>query len=348
MKILNSFILKTKTNPLKHISLILSLTCPILTWSCNTNSNLTIKLQLEFPSHFSQPFPSPERNELTQEGVELGKKLFFDSKLSANGQISCASCHQPQLAFSDNTRFSSGHSGNSTKRNTPPLFNLAWSASFFWDGGVKNLESLSFAALMNPDEMGVDLSQLCQKLNGDQKYKQAFKIAFDIDSVSSAHISRALAQYMRTLISANAKYDSIHQDLATFSKTELAGEKVFIKNCASCHTPPLFTDHDFHHNGISQTYSSDDLSISTGRFRITRDSVDLGKYKTPSLRNLTYTHPYMHDGRFESLDEVLDHYQTARHTNQKKDSLVMFIEFSDKEKSDLKAFLKTLNGRSFD
>ncbi|WP_456461102.1 cytochrome-c peroxidase [Reichenbachiella sp.] len=285
---------------------------------------------------------------MTQAGVTLGKDLFFDQRLSANEQISCASCHQPEFAFSDHKKFSLGHSENALKRNTPPLFNLAWSASFFWDGGVKNLESLSFAALMNPDEMGVDLTDLCEKLNRNELYKEAFRTAFGIDSVSSAYISRALAQYIRTLVSANAKYDSVQLGLTRYNNEEQEGEKVFLKNCASCHTPPLFTDLRFHHNGIDQVYSSDHLSLTTGRFRITRDSLDLGKYKTPSLRNLKYTAPYMHDGRFANLDQVLMHYQNQNTLNQNQDSLVSLIKFSDQEKEDLKSFLMTLENPSFD
>lgn len=279
-------------------------------------------------------------------GVALGKTLFFDTGLSANGQIACATCHQPKLAFSDSQKFSTGHSGITLKRNTPPLFNLAWSTTFFWDGGVKNLESLSFAALMNPDEMGVDLEQLCQKLNQNEYYLKQFKSAFEIDTISSAYISRALAQYMRTIISADAKYDSVQLELISFSDLEAKGKKVFDKNCASCHIPPLFADNEFHHNGLTQSYSSNNLSLSTGRFRISRDSLDLGKYKTPSLRNLSVTAPFMHDGRFETIDEVLDHYQNQDKLNQNQDSLVQFINFSDSEKAELKVFLKILNGSS--
>lgn len=332
----------------RRFSLLFFLFTQIVGWSCNTNLNSTNKLQLEFPSHFPAPYPSPLRNELTVEGVALGKSLFFDSALSKNGQISCASCHQPALAFSDNKKFSLGHSGDTLKRNTPPLFNLAWSESFFWDGGVKNLESLSFTALLNPEEMGVDLSQLTDKLNKDEIYQSAFKQTFAIDSISSAYISRALAQYMRTLISTDSKYDSVQQYQASFNKIELKGQNVFSQNCASCHIPPLFTDSKFHHNGLEQNYSTDNLSLTTGRFRITRDSFDLGKYKTPSLRNLKRTAPYMHDGQFNKLDEVLSHYQNLNQTNQIQDSLVSRIEFSNEEKLALIAFLKTLEGRSFD
>lgn len=197
---------------------------------------------------------------------------------------------------------------------------------------------------MSPDEMGVDLMQLCQKLNQDKNYHQSFQKAFATDSITSAHISRALAQYLRSIISADSKYDSVRLGLAHFSTPELEGEKVFEKNCASCHTPPLFTDNQFHHNGLVQIYFTDHLALSTGRFRITRDSSDLGKYKTPSLRNLKYTAPYMHDGRFSSLPEVLHHYQAIDASNQNTDSLVRLIEYSDAEKLVLLDFLETLNG----
>lgn len=201
---------------------------------------------------------------------------------------------------------------------------------------------------MNPHEMGADLSEICQKINKDKSYRNNFQEAFGIDSVAPAHISRALAQYMRTLISADAKYDSVQLGLAHFSKIEMQGKKVFTTNCASCHTPPLFTDNQFHHNGLAQIYSVDDLSLTTGRFRITRDSSDLRKYKTPSLRNLSITAPFMHDGRFGGLDEVLNHYQNLNSANQNQDLLVEKIKFSDTEKLALKAFLKTLEGRSMD
>ncbi|MEO9965522.1 MAG: cytochrome c peroxidase [Reichenbachiella sp.] len=311
--------------------------------SCNTNSNSEYKLQLDYPNHFPDPIPSPIRNKLTQERVALGQSLFFDPLLSSTGNISCATCHNPNLSFSDGKKFSLGHSGLPLKRNTPALINLAWSEHFFWDGGVKNLESLSFAALLNPDEMAIDLTQLCRELNQHPTYPDRFKKAYKTDSVSSAFISRALAQYMRTLISSSSKYDSVMQGHTTFTHLENQGYQIFMSNCATCHKPPLFQDNLFHHNGLSQTYSAEDLYLSTGRFRITRDSADLGKYKTPTLRNLNSTFPYMHDGRFESIDEVLNHYQSIDSANENQDLLVRSISFSEDDKQAIKAFLETLN-----
>lgn len=328
--------------------LLFILPCIIFSNSCNTNSNSANKFQLEYPHHFPEPILSPTRNALTYEGVALGKDLFFDPILSADRQISCASCHRPELAFSDGEKFSVGHSGNQLKRNTPALINLAWSERFFWDGGVKNLESLSFAALMNPDEMGSDLTSLCERLNDHPQYSTKFKRAFQTDSISSAFISRALAQYLRTLISTGSKYDSVQLETTKYSKIEKDGQRVFNKNCAVCHSPPLFTDNSFHHNGLEQEFSSSDLYLNTGRFRITRDSSDLGKYKTPTLRNLALTAPYMHDGRFATLDQVLSHYQNIDSTNQIQDPNVSRIFFSNDEKLALKEFLTTLVRLSLD
>ena len=313
-------------------------------WSCNTNSNSGIKVPLDLPSHFPTPIQPPERNKTTAAGITLGKKLFFDEELSRSKTISCATCHKPEFAFADQLQFNSGHDGSQLKRNTPPLFNSAWSENFFWDGGVKNLESLSFAALMNPSEMGTDLNQICKTLNNDSDYKKLFNEAFQIDSISSAYISRALAQYIRTLISADSKYDSVKLNLTAFTNKESKGYKVFKTKCSQCHAPPLFTDNRFHDNGLDLNYSQEDLAISTGRFRITYDSMDLGKFKTPSLRNLSFTFPYMHDGRFNTIDEVLDHYERNKVKNQNTELGVLEIRLTKEEKDQLKAFLLTLNG----
>lgn len=309
-------------------------------WGCHSPSSYTNKLQ--YPDHFPPHIAPPARNELTSTGVALGKALFFDPALSANGNISCATCHQPELSFSDGKKLSTGHNGILLKRHTPTLINLAWSEYFFWDGGVKNLESLSFAALMNPNEMGTDLTELSKNLNAHPTYPAQFKKAFGIDSISSAYTSRAIAQYMRTLIFAQSKYDSMRQQKITFSAKERKGMAVFQNNCAACHPPPLFTDHGFHHNGIQQSYSTEDISLSTGRFRITQDSSDLGRYKTPTLRNIMLTAPYMHDGRFKSLEEVLDHYRTLDSTNRNQDQRLANLHFSSEEKKYLIAFLATL------
>lgn len=315
--------------------------------SCTTNEKDTRNyIELEYPNYF----PSPnliKRNPLTEEGVALGKKLFFDTSLSSNNKVSCATCHKPELAFSDGQALSSfGVSEKKLMRNSPALINLAWMNGLFWDGGVHNLESLPFAALTNSDEMDSDLFKVSENLNKTVAYKKLFKKAFNIDSISSAYIARALAQYQRTLIFSSSKYDKYVAGKTTLSPDEQKGFEIFKTKCAICHTPPLFTDNDYHNNGLDSVFPSGNLNILKGRYRITQDSADLGKYKTPTLRNLTYTSPYMHDGRFATLEAVLDHYQTGLLNSASLDSAFINFSLSDLEKKLILDFLKILNDGS--
>ena len=306
------------------------------------------KLELNYPKHFPKPKDAPIRNPLTVEGVELGKMLFYDPALSASGKISCATCHLQNLSFSDGQKLSSsGVSGDTLKRNSPALINLAWMDYLFWDGGVKNLESLPFAALTSSDEMGGDLKEIVKYLNENTKYKKRFQKAFGINQVSSAYIARALAQFQRTLISANSKYDKVQNGQSQFSEEELKGQKIFNQKCRSCHTPPLFTDNLFHNNGLDATFPTANEDVRAGRYRITLDSADLGKFKTPTLRNLQYTAPYMHDGRFESLKDVLNHYQNG--IKKSKTLSINLIEFGlvDQEVNLILVFLATINDDNF-
>ena len=242
---------------------------------------------------------------------------------------------------------SSGISGDTLKRNSPALINLSWMEHLFWDGGVKNLESLPFAALTSSDEMGGDLKEIVKYLNENTKYKKRFQKAYGINQVSSAYIARALAQFQRTLISANSKYDKVQNGQSQFSEEELKGQKIFIQKCRSCHTPPLFTDNLFHNNGLDATFPTANEDVRAGRYRITLDSADLGKFKTPTLRNLQYTAPYMHDGRFESLKDVLNHYQNG--IKKSKTLSINLIEFGlvDQEVNLILVFLATINDDNF-
>lgn len=297
-------------------------------------------------------FPQPERNPMSKEGVLLGRKLFFDPNLSSNGQVSCATCHQPNLAFTDGVNLSKkGVSGNELHRHSPPLFNLAWSTSgLFWDGGAVDLESLNFGPILHPDEMAADLKEIVAYLIHDEEYAQLFEQAFPNLPIQSASISRAIAQYTRTLISQTSKYDEWKKGKASMSTLELQGYQLYQKHCSSCHREGLFTDLDFHNNGLDLTYPDPPAleGLYLGRFRISFDSLDLGAYKTPSLRNVTLTAPYMHDGRFESLEEVLDHYQSGIQVNKSlAPQLKEGIPLSSNERKALLAFLKTLQDDSF-
>lgn len=313
-------------------------------------------IPLAAPAHF----PSPvyiESNPLTEEGVLLGKMLFFDPKISANGTVSCASCHEPKLAFSDGVAIpQNGVSGKALERHSPVLFNLAWIGNgLFWDGGSKNLESQAFGPLTHADEMGMDMTELEDRLREGQTYTELFESAFE-DGVTAPNTAKALAQFERTLISATSKYDQSLNPSAgvRLTESELKGLTLVKKHCAACHEGELFTDNKFHNNGIDDDFSDESHEmVYLGRYRISHAEADRGAFKTPSLRNSMISAPYMHDGRFETIDQVLDHYSGGvidavttspllYQTNGKAG-----IPLSDLEKSAIKDFLHALTDWDF-
>tara|TARA_R110002020_G_scaffold264813_1_gene479484 strand:+ start:2395 stop:3456 length:1062 start_codon:yes stop_codon:yes gene_type:complete len=297
-------------------------------------------------------FPQPERNMVSMEGVDLGKKLFFDPNLSANGKVSCASCHSPELAFTDGVSLADhGVSGEKLHRTAPAIFNLAWQTEgLFWDGGAHDLESLNFGPLTHPDEMGADLDEIITYLEHDPAYKKQFNVVFPEEQIESAQVSRAISQYVRTLISQNSKYDRWQRKEESLTELEIKGYQLYQKNCSSCHQEGLFTDRSFHNNGLDKTYPNPPEleGLYQGRFRITSNPQDLGAYKTPTLRNTALTAPYMHDGRFETLEEVLDHYQNGIQLNESLASqLTNGIAINQQEREALLAFLATLTDSLF-
>lgn len=312
--------------------------------------------RMALPANLQKEMPVPEHNPLSHEGILLGEKLFYDSQLSANGAVSCASCHQPKRAFTDGSALSTlGVSGKALKRHAPSLVNVAFYDAYFWDGGAKNLESLVFGPLRHADEMGVDLNALPARLQADDTYPLMFKAAFGTDSVHLAYLARALAQYMRTLVSADSRYDRfVRQEGASLSELELQGMALVQQKCGSCHSfepgkRDFFTDFAYHNNGLDNFYPEGEENLYKGRFRITYDSADIGAYKTPSLRNLSLTAPYMHDGRFNTLEEVLEHYRSGIKPTPYLDSALFQaqegqpgIPISSKEQEAILAFLKTL------
>lgn len=305
-----------------------------------------------FPNTPLGEVPQPAHNLATEKGVALGKKLFFDPKLSANNAVSCATCHQPDKALSDGVALTTmGISGNPLVRHSPALFNLAWYDGFFWDGGSKNIEAQAFGPLTHPDEMGMDLKELVQKLQADEEYPTLFKEVWGSDSITTQKLVRALAQFERTLLSFNAPYDQRVAKNEAATGEVLEGEKVFSQYCAACHTPGLFTDLSYHANGIDTAISDKSHELTHfGRYRITNDSSDLGKFKTPSLRNLAFTAPYMHDGRFATLDDVFAHYFRNHSANPLADSHLKGQDYSQvdpQQKKALKAFLMSLSDSSF-
>ncbi len=317
-----------------------------------------ISYNLKVPSLFADKLIAPiipSNNLLTEEGVALGKKLFFDTLLSGDETQSCASCHNPENAFTDNQQFSDGVTGDFGNRNSMPLFNLAWNFDerFTWDGKNFSLELQAFEPVTNPVEMNANWDEVVQRLQNHKEYPILFQQAFGTLKIDSVLVSKALAQFERTLISGNSKFDKFLKGEATLTPEEQNGFDVFMDeargDCFHCHgsnNNPLWTDNKFHNNGLDATFTDIGLGAVTG------DPADNGKFKSPSLRNLIFTAPYMHDGRFTTLEEVITHYSEGLQQSATVDPLMKKVKqggvnLTAKDKADLKAFLVTLSDFNF-
>lgn len=313
---------------------------------------------LEIPEFFEQSILAPVipiTNLQTVEGIRLGKKLFFDTILSGDNTQACADCHAPGNAFSDPDRFSEGIDGLLGDRNSMPLFNLAWNFDerFFWDGRVFSLEHQAFQPVTNPIEMHNTWQTVISALQRHPEYPQLFQEAFGTTTIDSTLVTKSIAQFERTLISGNSKFDKYLANEVTLTPQELNGIDVFMDetkgDCFHCHgnpNNPLWTDNIFHNNGLDSNFS--DLGLG----KVTGDPADNGKFKTPSLRNLAFTAPYMHDGRFTTLDEVINHYSEGLQNSTTIDPLMKKVaeggvRLSAEDKAALKAFLLSLTDSSF-
>lgn len=297
------------------------------------------------PIYFPKPVYDFAQNPLDSSKINLGRILFYDPILSKNNTISCASCHSPYNAFAHTDHdLSHGIFDSIGNRNAPALFNLAWQKFFMWDGAINHLDMQALAPISHPSEMGSDIAEVIKKLSLSKEYKHLFFEAFKDSTITSSKILKALSQFQLTLISANAKYDRVKLGKEEFTEQEKNGYKLFQINCASCHTEPLFSNYNFENNGLQIDPTLNDL----GRFVVTQNEKDKRKFKVPSLRNLSYTYPYMHDGRFMTLKEVLNHY-----TNGIEKSKTLSTNLKDpilltaNEKVDLIAFILTLNDQDF-
>ena len=280
-------------------------------------------------------------NPLTEEGFQLGRKLFYDGRLSKDGNFSCASCHQQFAAFATYDHdFSHGFDNSFTTRNAPGLFNLAWQKELHWDGGINHLEVQPLSPITAANEMAETLPGVLKKLKEDTAYIRLFKTAFGDGIINSQHLLKALSQFTGSIQSYNSKYDKVKRGETTFTVSEELGYKTFVANCSSCHKEPLFTDNSFRNNGLSMNEKLRDL----GRMTITGNAADSLKFKVPSLRNISLTFPYMHDGRLITLGKVIDHYRTGIDITQPTlDTLLKKrIAISNQEKVDLISFLQTL------
>ncbi len=297
------------------------------------------------PSHFPKPIFDFKEKPLDSAKVFLGRLLFFDPILSKDNSISCASCHSPYNAFAHTDHpVSHGINDQIGNRNAPALFNLAWQKLFMWDGAINHIEVQSLAPISHPKEMNENINAVLEKLKKSNLYKSAFKKAFGDTIITSAKLLKAIAQFELTLVSANAKYDKVYLGKDTFTDQEKRGYILFKQHCNSCHQEPLFSSYEFETNGLKPDTTYNDY----GRFLMSNNPMDSFKFKIPSLRNLAYTYPYMHDGRFKKLSEVLNHYTNDLKTSQKiAVQLKGGLQISGNDKADLLAFLNTLNDKTF-
>lgn len=298
-----------------------------------------------FPDHFPVPTYDLSKSPLAGGKIELGRALFYDPILSQDSSISCASCHSPYNGFSHTDHdLSHGIRDQIGTRNAPALFNLAWQSEFGWDGSINHLDVFALAPISDSTEMASDIEKVVAKLQACGRYRTLFEDAFGDSVVTGQHVLKALAQFQLTLVSATAKYDSVQRGESEFTQQEASGYRLYQKNCKSCHMEPLFSTYGFANNGLPV----DSTLRDRGRVIATGKDKDLHKFKIPSLRNLAFTYPYMHDGRFKRLSQVLKHYTSGIVESETLDeALRNGIKISNDEKADLLAFLLTLNDRSF-
>lgn len=328
----------------------------MILFSCSDNDEtenyVPIPLQVNLPSNFPDMAYDLENNPVTQAGFELGKKLFYEGRLSSNNAIACAFCHEQAFAFTHHGHnLSHGVNGGIGRRNAQPMQNLAYQTSFMWDGAASHLDLQPIIPLTSPLEMDETLSNVVSKLQGDPYYQEQFNKAFDNGEVSSENMLKALSQFMVMMISSNSKYDKYvrGEDNVSLSQVELDGLNTFQNKCTSCHASDLFTDQSFRNNGLPINPQLNDK----GRYDILENPDDLYKFKVPSLRNVEVTYPYMHDGRFSTLEAVLNFYDSAVVDNGNVDPELLRpdgtygITLSDYEKESLIAFLKTLTDNEF-
>jgi cytochrome c peroxidase len=317
---------------------------------------------LDLPAHFrtstarrfdNTPFDDP----VTDAGATLGRVLFYDTRLSANDTIACASCHQQRHAFVDRERFSKGFEGKLTDRNSMSLVNLRYypRGRFFWDERARSLEEQVLMPIQSRTEMGQNLTRVTALLSADDHYPELFRRAFGDAEVTQGRIARALAQFVRALVSYQSKYDeglgkarSVRQDFDNFTASENRGKTLFLRDCAICHMPPGQSAHFFMSRPLNNGLDADYKNADGGVGDVTLNGAELGLFKSPSLRNVEFTAPYMHDGRFATMEAVIDHYSDGvkRHPNVDPRARRR-LNLSTADKAALVAFLKTLSDPKF-
>jgi cytochrome c peroxidase len=287
----------------------------------------------------------PDGNAPTKLRVELGRRLFYDNRLSDDGSLNCGSCHVLSAAFTDGRVTSPGLQGASGKRNAPTLVNLAWMKRLMMEGGVPTLETQALVPLHDSTEMASSMMPVLARLNEDPLYKELAHAAYDRDSIDAYVLTRALACFQRTLMSGDGRYDRYKQGRKDqMNEKEVRGMELFFSartHCSECHSGVFFTDMEFHNIGLSAEYADE------GKSRATHLPQDVGRFKTPTLRNIQLTAPYMHDGSMASLEEVIAFYNQGGADHLNKDSRIVPLHLTQEEQADLIAFLTTLTDWNF-
>ena len=306
--------------------------------------NYFTPIYFDIPKGWPKPHYDFSKNPLTEEGFQLGRNLFYDPILSKDNTISCASCHLQQTGFTHvDHNLSHGMEGKIGTRNSLSLQNLAWTKDFMWDGGVNNLEVQPIHPITSDVEMDETLENVVNKLQQSDKYQNLFEKAFGTKKITGQLTLKALAQFVVSLTSANSKYDKVIRKEEQFTEMEQKGYTLFKQNCASCHKEPLFANEKFESNGLETDPTLNDF----GRMKITQNPKDSLKFKVPTLRNIQFTFPYMHDGRFKTITDVVKHYNSLKQSNYLPKELSKPMNLSDDDRTDLVAFLKTLTDTQF-
>ena len=302
-------------------------------------------INFTIPKGFPNPVYNFQNNPLTEESFLLGRKLFYDGRLSLDGHFPCSSCHQQVAAFTtyEHDR-SHGYNHSHTLRNAPGLANLAWYPVYKWDGSASTIEAISLAHITAPDEMAETMNGIILKLKNDTAYQRLFQAAYGSPQVTQDGILKALSQFVVNLVSANSKYDKVKRGEASFTAQEQNGYTVFQNKCNTCHTEPLFTDFSFRNVGFEMEPFLNDY----GRMRVTGDAKDSLKFRVPSLRNVDLTSYYLHDGRLSAMRMMLEHYRSGINPGPTLDPLLTNgISLTDSEENDIISFLRTLSDSSY-
>jgi len=344
--------------------LVWSLVVPFFACTGNDdaiNSSLG-SYNIEHPAYFGTNYNTPEDNPITNEGFKLGRFLFYDTILSKDKTISCASCHKQEFAFSDNQQLSLGVNNLKTRRHSMTIVNAMWQNTFFWDGRANSLEEQALRPIEAQNEMNLPIDSALVRLNNSSFYQEKFTNAFGSSEITAELLAKAISQFERALISGNSKFDLYKQGRYQLSEAEARGEQLFFThpepsqnlrggNCGDCHSGFMTTDNSIRNNGLPQVGQ-----IDLGLEEVTNNRFDKRKFKTVTLRNIAVSAPYMHDGRFTTLEEVLEHYNDHIQGNENIDPLIVegsnyedksSLGLTDQEKSDIISFLHLLTDEDF-